>query len=317
MKTNMKHSHVPDAVGYMARILLALRGMDGSGKAAAVRDWIVATMSENNEVINETPLDSGVPKYQNDIQWARMFLVNAHLLEPMATSGRGNWILTPLGWKTPIDADTMAQFFMQSAKKGKKAESTAQEAPSEDDQQLGLPGMLTWDHRLKCLLTTMPHQGFERLCAEIMTKNGLHATKVTGQSGDKGIDGEGLLSFDKLELVSIRVAWQCKRFKDGTVGSDAVRNFRGSLDHSTDHGIIFTTSSFTTSAMQEASQPGKKPIRLVDLSALIDQIFKLKLGLSTELPHTLDMDCFGKFLTQEVNQNMAGLDFTPMTSAPN
>lgn len=315
MVKDTKHTHVPEAMGYMARIVLALRDMDGSGKAAAVKEWIIATMSENKEVINETLLDSGVPKYQNDIQWARMFLVNAKLLEPMVTSGRGVWILTRLGWNIPLDADTMTQCFLQSAKKGKKSESTTQEAPSEDDQQLGLPGMLTWDHRLKGLLATMPHQGFERLCAEIMTKNGLHATKVTGQSGDKGIDGEGLLSFDKLELVSIRVAWQCKRFKDGTVGSDAVRNFRGSLDHSTDHGIIFTTSSFTTSAIQEASQPGKKPIRLVDLGVLIDQIFKLKLGLSAELPYALDMDYFGKFLTQEVNQNLGCLEFGTSSSA--
>lgn len=303
------HQKFPDAVAYMPRIIIALRDMDGVGKAAAVKEWIVATMTENKELINETVLDSGVPKYQNDIQWARMFLVNAKMLEPMAISGRGVWKLTPPGLSTAVDADTMAKVYALATKRAKKAATDTQAAPSDDDLQLGLPGLDSWEHQLKGLLTTMPHQGFERLCAEIMTKNGLHATKVTGQSGDKGIDGEGLLAFDTLELVSIRVAWQCKRFNEGTVGSDSVRNFRGSLDHATDHGVIFTTSTFTTSALHEATQAGKKAIRLVDLSGLIDQIFKLKLGISLVPPHAVDKQYFGKFLAPMTDLKTGVLKF--------
>lgn len=311
------HQKFPDALAYMPRIVLALRDMDGVGKAAAVKEWIVATMTESKEQINETVLDSGVPKYQNDIQWARMFLVNANMLEPMAISGRGVWKLTPSGLSTPVDADSMAKVYVLATKKGKKAKSETQAAPGEDDQQLGLPGLDSWEHHLKGLLTTMPHQGFERLCAEIMTKNGLHATRVTGQSGDKGIDGEGLLAFDTLELVSIRVAWQCKRFNEGTVGSDAVRNFRGSLDHATDHGVIFTTSTFTTSALQEATQAGKKAIRLVDLSGLIEQMFKLKLGISPEPPHVVDKQYFEKFLAPMVDSKAGVLKFATAPAKPN
>lgn len=300
---------LPDAVAYMPRVILALRDMDGMGKAAAVKDWIVATMSDNKEPINETALDSGVPKYQNDIQWARMFLVNADILEPMAISGRGVWALTQLGLNTPIDAATMEKVYFQTAKKGKKAAADTQDAPSDDDLQQDIPGSDTWEHQLKKLLVNMPYQGFERLCAAIMTKNGLHATRVTGQSGDKGIDGEGLLAFDELGLISIRVAWQCKRYEDGTVGSEPVRNFRGALDHSTNHGVIFTTSTFTTSAIQEANQPGKKPIKLVDITDLVKQLFQLKLGISPDFPHAIDMDYFGKFTKQTTDQVSASLPF--------
>lgn len=287
---------LPEAVAYMPRIIEALRDLDGIAKAGAVKEWIVATMTERNQSISENMLESGVPKYQNDIQWARMYLVNGNLLEPVSVAGRGNWMLTKEGLTTPLDNDVMKKVYFLTAKKGKKAITDSQTAPGDDDTQMDIQIEDSWDIQLKKMLKGMPHQGFERLCAFIMTNNKLHSTKVTGQSGDKGIDGEGYLSFDALGLVSIRVAWQCKRFDEKPVGSPDVRNFRGSLDDSTAHGIIFTTSAFTASAVQEANQPGKKLIKLVALDDLIEHIKTLGMGISTMLPHTVDMTYFDKFL---------------------
>lgn len=300
---------LPEAVAYMPRIIEALRDMDGIAKAGAVKEWIVATMAEKNQPISDTMLDSGVPKYQNDIQWARMYLVNGKMLEPVSVAGHGNWMLTKEGLTTSLDKDTMTKVYFLTAKKGKKASTDTQTAPGDDDTQMDIHIDDSWDVQLKKMLQGMHHQGFERLCAFIMTNNKLHSTKVTGQSGDKGIDGEGYLSFDALELVSIRVAWQCKRFKDGTVGSEAVRNFRGSLDHTTAHGIIFTTSAFTASAVQEANQPGKKPIKLVAFDNLINHLKTLGMGISTTLPHTVDLAYFDKFLYPMVDSSTSTLPF--------
>lgn len=100
------------------------------------------------------------------------------------------------------------------------------------------------------------------------------------------------MALDPLRLVSVRVAWQCKRFKDGTVSSSQIRDFRGALDSATNHGIVFTTSTFTQGAIQEASMPGKKPIKLINLSDLIDMLCELKLGVrraSAEAPDNHDM----------------------------
>ena len=282
---------MPEAAGYIARIVMALRDMDGIARAAAVKEAIVATMTGNQEPINETPLKTGAPKYQNDMQWARMYLVNAGMLEPVSVAGHGIWKLTEAGWATSLDAEAIKKIY-----KGQGAVSDDQPAPTDDDQQQELPGLDSWESQLRKILKTMPDKGFERLCAAVMTKNGLHATKVTGQTGDKGIDGEGLLSFDGLGLVSIRVAWQCKRFKDGTVGSQAVRDFRGSLDLSTNHGIIFTTSTFTADAVQEASQPAKKPIRLVALNDLIGMLWALRLGVTESAPHAVVSSFFEEYL---------------------
>jgi len=118
---------------------------------------------------------------------------------------------------------------------------------------------------------------------------------VTGKSGDKGIDGMGLMYLDEAGLVSIRVAWQCKRYTSGTVGSMEVRNFRGSLDHKTDHGIVFTTSTFTAEAMKESVALGKTPIRLVPLDQLIEMLKNLKLGVGPAPEHTVDASFFDQY----------------------
>jgi restriction system protein len=293
---NDDQQKIPESVGYIAKIVLALRAMSGVAKAAAVKNSIVETMTANKEPINEATLKTGVPKFQNDIQWARMYLVNAGLIEPVNIAGHGVWKLTKQGWSTPLDWESVKRIYFQTNKKGKKIAPDDQEAPKDEAQQHDLPGMDSWELQLKKILTTMPDKGFERLCAEIMTKNGLYATKVTGQSGDKGIDGEGFLAIDKAALVSIRVAWQCKRYLDGKVPSKAVRDFRGALDQDTAHGIIFTTSTFTTDAEQESSQPGKKPIRLVNLEALVELLRDLKLGVQPVTTHAVDKTYFDDFL---------------------
>ena len=285
----------PGPVEYILRVVSALRDMDGVAKASAVRDAIVASMTEHGESFNQTILSTGAIKYQNDIAWARMYLVNANLLEPVNISGHGIWKLTQAGWAMPLDVQTAIQIYSQPAGKAGIASTDAQDAPSDDALQQDLPGTDSWAHQLKKILKSLPPKGFERLCAAIMTANGLHATKVNGHSGDKGIDGEGLLSFDKAGLVSIRVAWQCKRFKDGSVGSEAVRNFRGSLDHATAHGIMFTTSAFTPEAVQEAAQLSKLPIKLVHLGDLIGLLQQFNLGVST-LPNTVDVPFFEEYL---------------------
>lgn len=267
----------PDAVAYIPRILAALRQMDGIAKAAAVKEAVVATMAEQHVRVDETQLQSGQTKYLNDMQWARMYLVNAELLEPVAVAGHGVWKLTDKGWQVRLDAQTALDIYNATAKKTKKVTDTT---PAPDDD--GQPELIqSWEAQLKNILTSLPHEGFERLCAQIMTKNGLHATKVTGQSGDGGIDGEGLMALDKSGLVSVRVAWQCKRFKEGPIRAGMIRDFRGALDHATNHGIVFATCAFTADAVQDAAMPGKKLIRLVDLKALIDMLGEMELGVKT------------------------------------
>ena len=287
--------NLPEVVSFIPRILTTLRDMNGVAKAGAVKAAVVQAMSEAGEAMNEQMLASGVPKYQNDIYWARMYLVNAGLLEPAKIAGHGVWKLTSLGWESPLDMATAAAIYHKTANPGISGGKTKDQAnlpaPSGDDLQQDLEGTVNWQVQLKEILWSLSDQGFEHLCAAIMTANGLDQIKVTGKSGDKGIDGMGLMSLDDAGLVSIRVAWQCKRYTTAPVRSEEVRNFRGSLDHKTDHGIIFTTSTFTAEAMKESVALGKAPVRLVPLDQLIEMLKKLKLGVVSE-PEPVVVDAF-------------------------
>lgn len=296
MNQNTEAQALPEVVRFIPRILSTLRDMNGVAKAGAVKAAVVQAIFEAGEAINDQMLASGVPKYQNDIYWARMYLVNAGLLEQAKTAGHGTWKLTNQGWESPLDMATAAAIYYQTASKGSKNKDEANlPAPSGDDLQQDLEGTVNWQVQLKEILWSLSDQGFEHLCAAIMTANGLDQIKVTGKSGDKGIDGMGLMYLDEAGLVSIRVAWQCKRYTSGTVGSMEVRNFRGSLDHKTDHGIVFTTSTFTAEAMKESVALGKTPIRLVPLDQLIEMLKNLKLGVGPAPEHTVDASFFDQY----------------------
>jgi restriction system protein len=301
MNENTELQKLPEVVRFIPRILATLREMNGVAKAGAVKAAVVQAIFEAGEAVNDQMLASGVPKYQNDIYWARMYLVNAGLLEPAKTAGYGTWKLTTEGWESPLDMATAAAIYYKTASSGgggnnsKSRDQADMPAPSGDDLQQDLEGTVNWQVQLKEILWSLSDQGFEHLCAAIMTANGLDQIKVTGKSGDKGIDGMGLMYLDDASLVSIRVAWQCKRYTTGTVGSQEVRNFRGSLDHKTDHGIIFTTSTFTAEAMKESVALGKTPIRLVPLDQLIETLRALKLGVVSEPEPTVVVSFFEQY----------------------
>lgn len=268
---------LPDSVQYIPMIIEALRDLNGVAKAMSVKEWIAETLTASNQAIPDTILPSGALKFSNDIQWARMYLVNAGWLEPKDQAGHGIWKLTSVGWSAPLTPESGKAVYEQTALKG--TQSGIQALPTEESPQAELVGMESWEIVLKKILTTMPDKGFERLCACIMTQNGLEATKVTGQTGDGGVDGEGMLAFDSLRLIKTPVAWQCKRYKDKPVPSQAVRDFRGAIQGRAEYGLIFTTSAFTASAVLEARRPGAGHIELVGLDRLIEMMGEHKIGV--------------------------------------
>ncbi len=317
MSQNASTENLPEVVRFIPRILSTLREMNGVAKAGAVKAAVVQAIDEAGETVNDQMLASGVPKYQNDIYWARMYLVNAGLLEPTKTAGHGIWKLTASGWESLLDMATAAAIYYKTASKGGKNKDEADlPAPSGDDLQQDLEGTVNWQVQLKDILWSLTDKGFEHLCAAIMAANGLDQTKVTGQSNDKGVDGIGLMYLDDAGLLSIRVAWQCKRYTgNNTVKSEEIRNFRGSLDHTTDHGIFFTTSTFTAEAMKESVALGKTPIRLVPLDQLIEMLRKLGLGVISDPEPTVVPSFFEQYRKSWSSEPSAHSYSLPLTSS--
>jgi restriction system protein len=143
-------------------------------------------------------------------------------------------------------------------------------------------------------MQSLPASGFEKLCQRILREAGFQEVVVTGRSGDQGIDGHGTLQINA--LVSFKVLFQCKRYKDSVTPSQ-VRDFRGAMAGRADKGIILTTGSFTAEARREASRDGVHPIELIDGDRLVSMLEGLELGLTAIKAFEIDADFFAAFRT--------------------
>jgi restriction system protein len=115
---------------------------------------------------------------------------------------------------------------------------------------------------------------------------------VTGRSGDGGIDGSGTLQLNS--LVSIKVLFQCKHYKD-SVSPSQIRDFRGAMQGRADKGIVITTGTFTSQARREASRDGVPAIELIDGGRLVAMLESLKLGLIPKQTFDIDERFFEEF----------------------
>ena len=137
---------------------------------------------------------------------------------------------------------------------------------------------LDWKEALLQHVSKMSPQGFEHLSGALLEAAGFHGVKVTGQSGDGGIDVVAV--YRPQGLVSFRTTVQCKRWTGG-VGSDRVQAFQGASMGKADRGILITTGHFTPAARTQAQAPGAFPIDLVDGDALCDLLREYSLGVRT------------------------------------
>jgi len=169
---------------------------------------------------------------------------------------------------------------LREARRAKELSDTVPEEGSgsgsgsgEGDDDLG-----EWKEQLLDLLLSLDPSDFERLASRLLREAGFISVNVTGRSGDGGIDGVGVY---RLSLVSFPVFFQCKRYS-GSVGPNAVRDFRGAMAGRGDKGLLITTGTFTREAQKEATRDGAPPIDLIDGESLCDLLKEYELGVAIE-----------------------------------
>ena len=279
-------------VRYFGPLLDALRTLGGSGAKSEVVEQIASDLDLPEDVQNEL-LESGAPRFQNQVAWARFYLSREGFIE---SSKRGVWSLTEKGWNTHLTFEQARQIFLKWVKifaaerKRKKAEVAAPEGDEEAPEKVESP--ISFRDHLSQILLSLPPAGFERLCQRLLREAGFVQVNVTGRSGDGGIDGHGTLQVNP--LVSFKVLFQCKRFKS-SVSAPHVRDFRGAMQGRADKGIIITTGAFTSEARREATRDGAPPIELVDGSKLIDMFTELELGVRPVVAYEVDESFFAEF----------------------
>lgn len=272
----------PKFVAMIGPVLKAVSDLGGSARPQEVYEHVCETLRlKLGGQADLTP--SGVPRHENEMAWARFYLVRAGLLD---SSKRGVWTLTEKGRErgSMTHAQALELFHQVRAafpKPSKDGAARREQDEAETESVVPDPDVadpLPSDHRVRVLeiLQALPPSGFERFCQRLLREAGFQNVEVTGRAGDGGIDGMGVLRVNT--LVSFKVLFQCKRFR-GTVVPSQVRDFRGAMMGRADKGIMLTTGRFTADARKEAVRDGVPPIELVDGEMLVGMLEEFEIGL--------------------------------------
>lgn len=278
-------------VKYFGPVLDALRSLGDSGTPDEVVDRVAKNLKLSDSLLNEV-LPSGESRYRNQVHWARFYLVKEGLVD---SSRRGVWSLTEGGRKAHLDHEQSRAIFAKWVRIFQAQRKGRAEAVADAPEIALLPADdIPTDYRSKLLATIqgLSSSGFERLAQRILRESGFSQVEVTGRSGDGGIDGYGTLQLNS--LVSMKVSFQCKRYK-GSVSSSQIRDFRGAMQGRADKGIVITTGSFTTEGRREASRDGVPAIELIDGVRLVEMLEALQLGLIPRQTFEVDERFFDDF----------------------
>ncbi len=169
-----------------------------------------------------------------------------------------------------------------------RAEKDGGPDPNQEDETAN------WRDQLLDKLMAVAPDSFERLAQRLLREAGFISATVTGRSGDGGIDGLGVY---RMSLVSFPVFFQCKRYR-GSVGSSAVRDFRGAMAGRGEKGLLITTGTFTGDAKAEATRDGAPPVDLIDGQRLCDLLKSYDLGVRTSVRQVEDVTLELEFFDQ-------------------
>lgn len=268
----------------MNPVLSALKLLGGSGTNEEINNKvaeIVNIPAEQLEVLHN-PDKGGMTEVEYRLMWTRTYLKKFGLIE---NSSRGVWSLTPKGSSTDkVSEKEVVRVVREQMKKEKEASSDSEEEPNKK---------IVWQEDLLDVIQKMPPSSFERLIQRLLRESGFVQVEVTGQKGDEGIDGHGIMRLGG--LLSFHVIFQAKRWK-GSVGAGQVRDFRGAMVGRADKGLLITTGAFTKDAIKEATRDGAPAIDLVDGDQLVEKLKQLSLGVETKKIEveqvTIDRDWF-------------------------
>lgn len=279
----------PQFTRYMIPLLAALREKGGSASSFEATDAVIESEKIPDSVLEETT-KNGQSRVRNQIAWARMYLVYGGYIDN--SSSRGVWTLTEKGLSEDIRKLDPISLFKSARMKVPVSQDTPPGKATKTDVAEAEEFLESEDSGLLEVLKNLSPEGFERICQRLLREHGFQNVKVTGRSGDGGIDGEGILQLNP--LLSFKVIFQCKRYQ-GSVSSPQIRDFRGALVGRADKGIMITTGSFTMDAKKEAIRDGAHPIELVDGEKLVLMFESLSLGVKPRTVYEVDPEFFNEY----------------------
>ena len=275
-----------DVPSYDKLLYATIKGMKEIGGSGTIDEIVESVIKVENFPVELQEImhkDGRLSLIEYRLAWARTYLKKVNAL---SNSDRGIWNLTEYGRniteKQCLEIPVIVRKEYAGNRKINKPIKDEQEILEQINEQ-----EFDWKERILALLVEkVSPEAFERLCQRILRESGFTKVEVTGKSGDGGIDGIGLL---RMNLVSFTVLFQCKKYKD-SVGSVAVRNFRGAMQGRCDKGLIITTGTFTSEAKKEAVRDGADTIDLIDGDSLCDLLKNLRLGVDVQMVENITIN---------------------------
>jgi len=231
------------------------------------------TAEELEERLESSP---STRRWHNLVQWVRQRLVESGEIDG---STRGIWRITPAA-RERLSASA-------NATPPHPAISQAHansEANLRDLQNVNLNEIRT---RLLDELKQLTPRAFEHFCREFLGHLGYRSVEVTRQAQDGGLDGYGDF---RQGAISIKSAFQAKRWTDTPIGRPEIDKFRGAIQGDFDHGVFMTTSRFTKAAKEASYKKGAITILLLDGEAIAEILVERNLGVVRQPLYLYDVD---------------------------
>ena len=299
---------LPTYQEFMEPVLQVLSSGDVKRKKDIVED--AAAILELSQDQRQEMLDSGrAPVYKSRVSWALAYLKQAvAITSPQRAhyevTDRGKALL--VGPERPINTEMLMKFdeFVEfrertTGARGPSKSGTEGESSLTPEEQLNESYKTIradiQDQLLEQLLSVDPGQ-FEKIVVDVLRAMGYgidyeDATRITGGTGDGGIDG--IIDEDVLGLDSIYV--QAKRWR-GQVGRPDVQAFAGALQgQNATRGVMISTSDFSRPAIEYVGNLSTSRIVLIDGRRLATLMFDHDVGVSESnrlITKNIDTDYF-------------------------
>lgn len=286
----MKHSlEVPTFDSMMCELFQAIKELGGSGSIQEIDAKTIEILGLTPDVLEIKHKNTGKTEVEYRLAWTRTYLKKVGILE---NSSRGVWALTAKGGQLEkiFPREIVREVRETAALKQRDEKALQQEDDSLEDDGVDLPEEIqSWREKLKNVLFHLKPDAFERLTQRLLRESGFTQVKVTGRTGDGGIDGMGIVKLNG--IISFHMLFQCKRYT-GSVSAGEVRDFRGAMQGRADKGLFITTGKFSGPAVEEANRPGAAPIDLVDGDDLVEKLKDLRLGVIPVNDYSVDETWF-------------------------
>lgn len=140
------------------------------------------------------------------------------------------------------------------------------------------------------LYSHLTPQQFEHFLSVLLNAMQFSDVRITGRSGDRGIDLEATWTQSNIPGLEIDLPFkiQAKRYAPTqTLSPRYVRELRGSL-RAGDWGLLVTTARVTNSTLDERLADTSRIVSIIDGSKLIELCTKYEIGVKKGVQSRLD-----------------------------